>query len=127
MAIEQEIKKRIDAFVTELETLIRTAAVESVAQALGSTRPTRTAPPAARATAPRPRGRTGGKRDPKLIAALVDRVGTYIKQNPGQGVEAIARGMKLSTRELGLPITKLLAAKTIKKKGQKRATKYYPA
>jgi hypothetical protein len=32
----------------------------------------------------------------------------------------------VSTRELNLPVKKLLATKAIKTKGQKRATQYFP-
>ena len=129
MTIHDQIRDRIQAFAAELEALVRTAALDAVASSLGGASPTKTAAPG-RAGMAAPKRATsrkkGGKRDPKAIAALVGRVAEYVKQHPGKGVEAIAAGLKLPTRELTLPITKLLGSKTITKKGQKRATKYFP-
>ena len=60
------------------------------------------------------------------LAAMVDKTRDWVKANPGQGVEAMARALGVQTKELALPIVKLLKSKAIKKRGQKRATKYYP-
>ena len=49
----------------------------------------------------------------------------YVRKHPGQGVEAIAKGLGTDTKELTLPIRKLVAEKQLKTKGQKRATKYF--
>ena len=38
----------------------------------------------------------------------------------------MAKALGVQTKELALPIAKLLKSKAIKKRGQKRATKYYP-
>jgi hypothetical protein len=72
-------------------------------------------------------GKSGQKRDPEALAAIVEAVGGYIQANPGQGVEKIGAALKLSTPEMALPIRKLLADRLITRKGQKRATKYYAA
>jgi predicted transcriptional regulator len=50
-----------------------------------------------------------------------------IKSGPGQRMEEIAKGLGTSTSELTLPAKKLLADKKIKTKGERRATKYFPA
>jgi hypothetical protein len=70
---------------------------------------------------------SGAKRPPAELAALVEKLGAYIKGNPGQGAEAIGKALSLPTSEMTLPIKKLLAAKRIRSEGQKRATKYFPA
>ena len=128
MIIQQQIQQRIHAFAAELEQLVRAAAVQSVSHALGghasaAPHPQSKAPASA---APRARGKSGGKRDPKVLAATVEKAAEWVKANPGKGVEAMAAGLKLKTKDLALPIAKLLDAKTIKKTGVKRATKYYP-
>jgi len=69
----------------------------------------------------------GAKRPPEEIAKLVERLGQYIQQNPGQGVEVIGKALNTPTSELSLPIKKLLGAKKIRFEGQKRATKYFPS
>jgi hypothetical protein len=68
----------------------------------------------------------GAKRPPAELAKLVDGLGDYIKSHPGQRMEAIGKGMGEPTKELNLPIKKLLAAKKIRSEGQKRATEYFP-
>jgi len=70
--------------------------------------------------------RAGEKRSPVLLAQVTDQVGNHIKSNPGQGVEQIAKALSTTTKELTLPIRKLLGDKKITSKGQKRATRYFP-
>jgi predicted transcriptional regulator len=60
------------------------------------------------------------------LARLTEKLGDYIKSNPGLRMEAIAKALATPTRELNLPIKKLLAAKKIRSTGQKRATEYFP-
>ncbi len=71
------------------------------------------------------RGRKGAKRDPKALEALVGKVGDFIAKHPGLRVEEINKQLGTTTKELALPIKKLIEAKTIKAKGQRRSTKYY--
>ena len=139
MSVSDEIRVRIQAFTTELEQLVRQAAISAVQESFGvsgASAPARSVPRASNGAPPATigsvkaatrRSKKGGKRDPKLIEALVGRVGDYVKQHPGEGVEGIAKGLNVTTHDITLPVTKLLAAKTIKKKGQKRATKYFPS
>ena len=130
--IQDQITHRIQAFAAELEALVRKAAIEAVSTSLGGAASTSGAAPrpAARVAAP-PAARaskhaSGGKRPPALLAATVVKAGDWVKAHPGHGVEDMAKGLHLKTKDLALPITKLLASKAIKKKGVKRATKYYP-
>lgn len=69
----------------------------------------------------------GEKRPPAELAKLTDKLGDYIKSNPGRRMEAIGKALGMPTRELNLPIKKLLAAKRIRSEGHKRATEYFPA
>jgi hypothetical protein len=141
MSISDQIQQRIESFVSELEALVRQAALEAVQQALGgagsAARVTVKAAPAKVSAAPAPKAaaapaakrgsrKKGEKRAPAEIAALTAKLGAYVKAHPGQGIEAIAKGMGRPTSELTLSINKLLATKSIKKTGEKRATKYFP-
>ena len=76
-----------------------------------------------------PKAAKGGgvKRDPSVMAAIVDKVETYIMENPGQGTEAIGRALNMKTKDLQLPMRKLAEAKKITSKGEKRATRYFPS
>ena len=153
---EHTIKLRVDAFVNDLSDLIRQSALEAVAEALKkggevsaapvARRPGRPAKVVEAPVAAKPAGkpgrpakassaassaaaakrRAGEKRSPVLLAQVTDQVGNHIKSNPGQGVEQIAKALSTTTKELTLPIRKLLGDKKITSKGQKRATRYFP-
>jgi len=71
-----------------------------------------------------PKGK-GAKRDPGMLADLTDRLGQYITANPGQRIEQISNGIGVPTKELSLPVRKLLSSGTITKQKEKRATEYY--
>ena len=153
---ENNIKNRVDTFVNDLSDLIRQSALEAVAEALKkggevsaapvARRPGRPAKVVEAPVAAKPAGkpgrpakaassassaaaakrRAGEKRSPVLLAQVTDQVGNHIKSNPGQGVEQIAKALSTTTKELTLPIRKLLGDKKITSKGQKRATRYFP-
>lgn len=69
----------------------------------------------------------GQKRPPEDIAALTDQLHAYVAKHPGLRIEKIAAGMGVTTRELNLPVKKLLAGGRIAAKGWKRATTYKAA
>lgn len=153
---ETNIKNRVDSFVNDLSELIRASALEAVAEALkkggevtaapAARRPGRPAKVVEAPVAAKPAGkpgrpakassssssaaaakrRAGEKRSPVLLAQVTEQVGNHIKANPGQGVEQIAKALSTTTKELTLPIRKLLGDKKITSKGQKRATRYFP-
>jgi DNA-binding NtrC family response regulator len=147
---ENEIRTRVETFVNDLSDLVRQAALEAVTEALKKgdvTPPARKVGRPAKAAAPvepqeekktsaRTRGRpaapkgqkrrAGEKRSPQILAQVTEQVFNHIKANAGQGVEQIAKALGTTTKELTLPIRKLLADKKITSKGQKRATRYFP-
>jgi hypothetical protein len=131
-SVNDRIRSRVEAFAEELSTLIRDSAMETVREALGGggTAPRRGAR-GARAAAPSAPVRGGGrrekgqKRDPGEIERLTGRLLDYVKGNAGQRIEQIAAGMGTVTKELNLPVKKLIAQKSLKTKGQKRATQYF--
>ncbi|MGK3968907.1 DNA-binding protein [Sorangium sp. So ce1099] len=145
--VEQEIRSHVDAFVSQLSGLVRKAALEAVADALRGE-----GQPAAAVAAPRKAGRAkaapqqpaevkkaagrparaakptrkkGEKRSKEELAAMTQKVLEHIRANSGQGVEQIAKDLGTTTKELTLPIRKLLVEKKITSKGEKRATKYF--
>jgi hypothetical protein len=130
-SVNDQIRSRVEAFAEELSALIRDSAMETVREALGGG-----------AAAPRRGGRggrgsastapvrgarreKGQKRDPSEIERLTGRLLDYVKSNPGQRIEQIAGGLGTVTKELNLPVKKLIAQKSLKTKGQKRATQYF--
>jgi hypothetical protein len=149
--VESELRDRVDSFVTQLAALIRRQALEAVEEVIKKGemtapvsapkvgRPAKAAPapakaaPVAAAKPSKPAAKPvavkrapGEKRPPAELKALVERVYGYIKSNPNQGVELMAKSLSLPTKELTLPIRKLLNDKRITSQGQKRATRYSP-
>ena len=145
--VEKELRSCVDSFVDELTAIIRRQALEAVeavirgdevaAPARRPGRPAKVvAAPAPAAPVVRGRGRPakaaaaarrpGEKRTPAQLIQLTDQVHEYIRANAGQGVEQMAKALALATKELTLPIRKLLGDKKITSKGQKRATRYFP-
>ena len=129
-SVNDRIRSRVEAFAEELSALIRDSAMETVRDALGGAAPRRGARAgrAAVASAAPVRGgrrEKGQKRDPGEIERLTGRLLDYIKGNAGQRIEQIAAGMGTVTKELNLPVKKLIAQKSLKTKGQKRATQYF--
>ena len=129
-SIDQQIRDRIDQFVSELSALVREAALESVKGALTDEQVGRS-----RRGPGRPRrltalglggaGRRNSKRTPEMLERLKESVLEIITLNPGQRMEELGRMLDIPTKELTLPVKKLLAEKKIKTKGQKRATTYW--
>jgi hypothetical protein len=128
MADDQQIRDRIENFVTELDALVRQAAIDSVSQALQTRGSGVPRAPRVRAAVSAPtsrRGRKGQKRDPGELKQLTERLLAYVTKNRGQRIEQIGKGMGTTTKELKLPAQKLIAEKKIRTTGQKRATTYF--
>jgi hypothetical protein len=138
--INQQIEARVQAFVQELSELVKIAALEAVVGALGG-KPMSTGgkgrrgrPPgsknkkasgAPKSAAAGKQRRTRGKRTSEEVDAMAARIHEHVKKNPGQGVEAISKAFRVKSKELALPIIKLLEAKKLKTTGQRRGTKYH--
>ncbi|HMJ14442.1 MAG TPA: DNA-binding protein [Polyangiaceae bacterium] len=127
--VDNQIREQIEAFVSDLNQLVRQAALEAVAAALGGDGAAVVAgrggraPGFARALA-RGRGK-GAKRTAEELEGTRESVLDYVRRNAGQGVEQIAKALNVPSRDLVLPIRKLVAAGQLSTKGQKRATKYF--
>ena len=90
---------------------------------------TSTTTPVAAAASPAVRGRArrgkGEKRPAGEIAALAKKVGAFIRANPGKRVEEINRELGTTTKDLALPLKKLIGEKVVKTRGAKRSTTYW--
>jgi hypothetical protein len=117
--LEDRIRARALAFATELDALIREAALQAITDTLLC--------PTGAFASERSTGRRIGKRGSAEIVALMDQVRIYVGAHPGQGVEVISRDLGLPSKDLALPIKRLLATGGIVKEGEKRSTRYFPA
>jgi hypothetical protein len=151
--LDRQIQDRIQAFLTELSGLVRQSALEAVQAALGGgvAAPARRGPGRPRKNAAAgpiaaaaPTGAAGGKssassvpagkparkgKRAKRTSADVDATAAalfaYVAANEGQSIEQIGKGMGVPTKELKLPVIKLMEGKKLKTKGQRRGTKYF--
>jgi hypothetical protein len=137
---EKRIQVRVQQFAEQLVGLIRQAVLEELSQTVGSGSKgvgrkaastagrrgrSRGASRPGRAHA-RPARAKGTKRSADELEQLTSEFEAYVRKNPGQRIEQIGKGMGVATKELKLPVMKLIEAGSLKTKGQKRATQYLP-
>lgn len=81
-----------------------------------------------KAKAPRTNGTRakGEKRSTSELHDTTDLLAKYIRDFPGRRIEVIAEKLHIPTKDLALPVKKLLAAKRIRTTGQRRGTTYFP-
>jgi hypothetical protein len=123
---EAALREAVDAFVEQIRVLIQRATLESVHALLGGS----VVPARRELRASGPLAALGGrakgvKRKPEELRGLVRQLHGYVAKNPGQRIEQIGRGLGLGTRDLALPVKKLLRDRKLSTKGQRRATKYF--
>lgn len=127
-SMQSEIRDLVESFATELEALVRRAALEQLHSALGGSvangRKTRGA--GRKASAPRRAGRRG-KRSTGQVDAFAAKILEFVKKNPGLRGEQLSAAMKTDTKNLRLPMLKLIGDKKVKTKGQRRGMMYYAA
>ena len=128
---QNEMNRTVQGFVSQITELARRAAIDTLESAFGGRMPGNGAsvmPPAVAVVgrAGRHRGGRGAKRSPADLAALSDRVATFVKTNPGLRIEQINKQLDTTTKDLALPIRKLISEGVISAKGKKRSTTYFP-
>ena len=127
--IQQQIEARVQAFVREVSELVRTSAMQAVADALGGSAGARRGRPVdsknAAPTAAKGGRAKRGKRTSEQVDSMAARILEHVKKNPGANVTGMAKAFNLKSKDLTLPIGKLMASKKLKTTGQRRGTKYH--
>jgi hypothetical protein len=130
---QNEMNHVVQGFVTQITELARRAAIGTLESAFGGhagrTAGTRVAvalPTAGVASVGRRSGGRGAKRTAEDLEALSEKFAAFVKANPGLRVEQINKELGTTTKDLALPIRKLIADRVISAKGQKRSTMYFP-
>jgi len=127
---QNEMNRVVQGFVAQITELARRAAIDTLESAFGG-RVGRSAPAAVALAANlgrvgRPRGGRGAKRSSADLEALSERFASFVSSNPGLRIEQINKQLGTTTKDLALPIRKLISEGRVKAKGQKRSTTYFP-
>lgn len=135
--LDTRLQDRIGAFVTEINALVREAAVEAVQEALaGDGAPARRSAP--RRTRRKARGKVAkrgrvakrGKRVRRTgaqVEALAGKALTAIRREPGRRLGEIAKELRAKTKDVRRPVQTLLDAKKVRTTGVRGGTRYFPA
>jgi hypothetical protein len=122
---QTEMNRVVAGFVSQITELARRAAIDHLESALkGSARRGGSKSNGSLLGLGRGRGK-GAKRSADELDKLSDTFVEFVRSNPGLRIEQINKQLSTSTKELALPIRKLLAEGAIKAKGQKRSTTYF--
>ncbi len=122
--IQSEIAKLVEQFAADISALAREMAVSTLTGALdglGNGHARRA--PAARSSGARAKG---GKRAADEIEKDMEKVSAFIKDNPGRRIEQINAALGTTTKDLALPLRKLIASDAVKTAGVRRGTQYFP-
>ena len=118
---QSEMNRVVSGFVAQITELARRAAIDTLESALGKTR-------GGSIAAPRSAGggrRKGAKRTGDELDKLADNFHVFVGKHPGLRIEQINKELGTTTKDLALPIRKMIADGTLKTKGSKRSTTYF--
>ncbi len=117
---QTEMNRVVAGFVQQITELARRAAIDTLESALGK----QGGRGAVRLSSGGGRGR-GAKRTQADLDRLGEQFVTFVTKHPGMRIEQINKELGTSTKDLALPIRKLIADGAVKTKGKKRSTVYF--
>jgi hypothetical protein len=120
--LQSDIQRLVDGFVAQVTELARRAAMDTLESALGRGGARSTGGGLTRIG--RGRGR-GAKRTSDELDKLQDDFMAFVVKNPGLRIEQINKQLHTTTKDLALPIRKLISDGELKTKGAKRSTTYF--
>jgi hypothetical protein len=124
---QTDMNRTVQGFVAQITELARRAALDTLESAFGGKSGRGMAlAVAGGGQVGRPRGGRGAKRTAADLEALSSKFGSFVKSNPGLRIEQINKELGTTTKDLALPIRKLISEGMIKAKGKKRSTTYFP-
>lgn len=125
---QTDMNRTVQGFVAQITELARRAAIDTLESAFGGKagRGSVAAVAAGAGQVGRPRGGRGAKRTAADLEALSSKFQLFVKANPGLRIEQINKELGTTTKDLALPIRKLISDGMIKAKGKKRSTTYFP-
>ena len=122
---QTEMNRVVAGFVAQITELARAAARDMIDEALGSG--TRMPAGGFGRSGGNGRGRgRGAKRTGDELDRLADQFHSFVTKHPGLRIEQINKQLNTTTKDLALPIRKLISEGALKTKGTKRSTTYFP-
>ena len=121
-----EMSRVVATFVAEITEIAKRAARDQLDAAFGGgggRSGGRASSSGGSVSSGRGRGR-GVKRTSGDLEKLADKFYEFVKSNPGLRIEQINHKLGTSTKDLQLPIRKMIADGELKAKGKKRSTTY---
>lgn len=115
------IREIVDEFVAKLQDVLRDDLQEAIANIGLSIGSRRASPPSNGHRVARGKG---AKRDRAALHALSEQFVKFVSSHPGMRIEQINKELGTTTKDLALPIRKLIADGAITTKGRKRSTTY---
>ena len=116
---QTEMNRVVSDFVAQITELARAAARDMIDEALGKG-------VKGFGGGSRLRGRRGGKRTSAELDKLGDAFLAFVNKHPGLRIEQINKQLGTTTKDLALPIRKMIEEGSLKTKGTKRSTTYFP-
>ena len=119
---QNEMNRVVADFVTQITELARAAARDMIDEALGrGSKGAFGGLGRGRST----RGGRGAKRTSDELDKMADQFHSFVLKHPGMRIEQINKQLGTTTKDLALPIRKLIAEGALKTKGAKRSTTYF--
>ena len=116
---QTEMNRVVAGFVAQITELARRAAIDTLESALGKR------PGSGGLGIGRNGRRKGAKRTGDELEKLADTFHAFVAKHPGLRIEQINKELGTTTKDLALPIRKLVAEGALKTKGEKRSTTYF--
>jgi hypothetical protein len=118
--MSNRVRDLIEEFASKLESILKDdvrRALATVGLGIAGGRP-------ARANGHNAARSKGAKRDRSELQELSERFVAFVTKNPGLRIEEISRELGTTTKNLALPIRKLIAEGRLRTTGHKRSTTY---
>jgi hypothetical protein len=116
------LEQLVNEFVDNLREVIREQARVALEGSFASRRANKPV-----AATPKARRSKGEKRSGDELEALQEKFHAFVAKNPGLRIEQVHAQLGTTTKDLALPIRKLISEGRLKTKGQKRSTVYFAA
>ena len=118
---QTEMNRVVGDFVAAITELAKRAAIDTLENAFGGGGKRG----GGLSSTPRGRGRRGAKRTSGDLDQLGDNFHSFVAKHPGMRIEQINKQLGTTTKDLALPIRKLISEGQVSAKGQKRSTTYF--